>query len=721
MKPLNFSPILSNLNLHSNRLSSINFTSCGTNEKEFMDLSHNRIEKLTPESFALNCTVVSLSIFENPVQEVDPQTISSMSVQSLSLGWYAMSSALLKNVFVGVSQSSIQELSITYVNLTHIPNGLFQPLQNKSLRKLDLSGNALNLQASSFSDLPLVSQLFIDDCRLLVMKPEYFNGMDSLRVLSMKSNYMYDFNSNYSMWKVDLHVINLSDNLLTTIHPPAFTGLRNLTTLLLMEFQSDPWIAIDLTNLEQLDISGSIIHSLNLYTPSLKHFICRSVGASIFPFMPGETFEYATSLTEIYMNQAEVNTLVLWNFDRQQSLFHGLKNLQLLVLSQNYLFFLFFGLFEGLISLEEIDLAENQIKTIANDTFTGLTSLHTLNLRGNELVSLAQDVLAHTKNLMNLYLDSNGLDYLDDDLFAGLSVLSNLSLAGNKLSGFNESTFDTIRSSLEMFDISGNPLVCNCGIRWLVEKMRGQLIRERQTICSSVSATLEPLRGKSLDLFSPEELCDHYDNIGRICMIIFLSVGLAVVFLLVYTNRWFLKYKLFLLKLVVLGYKEARIYRDQGNFDYDVNIMFVENDIAWATDYLRPALEERLPDLGRIAFGDDDLRLGMYYLDSVYDVVEKSFKTILLLSRAAIVDHIFITKFRIAMNHMGDTGIEDTVLIFIEEIPDRELPNIVRLYLSEHSTYLIWEEDDDAQEYFWNELKKHLLYSRRTDHMVPPE
>ena len=305
--------------------------------------------------------------------------------------------------------------------------------------------------------------------------------------------------------------------------------------------------------------------------------------------------------------------------------------------------------------------------------------------------------------------------------FAGLSVLSNLSLADNKLSGFNESTFDTIRSSLENLDISGNPLVCNCGIRWLVEKMLGQLIRERQTICSSVSATLEPLRGKSLKAFNPEELCVNYDNIGRDCMIIFLSIGLVLFISLVYINRWFLKYKLFLLKLAVLGYKEARIYRDQETFDYDINIMFVENDKAWATDYLRPALQEGLPDFGRIAFGDDDLMLGMYYLDSVYDIVEKSFKTILLLSRAAIVDHIFITKFRIAMNHMDDTGIENTVVIFIEEIPERELPNIVRLYLSEHSTYLIWEQDGAAQEYFWNELKKHLTYSRITDHMVPPE
>ena len=423
-----FLPILSNLNLHSNRLSSINFTSCGTNEKQLMDLSLNRIEKLTPESFALNCTVVSLSLFDNPVQEVDPQTISSMSVQSLSLGGYKMSSTVLKHVFIGVSQSLIQELSITYVNLTNIPNGLFQPLRNKSLTKLDLSGNPVNLQESyfNFADLPLVSQLFVDDCNIFVIEPKYFDGMESLRFLSMKSNAMYSFNPSNSMWRVNLHVIDLSDNPLTKIDQFAFNGLKNLTTLFLIKIQNYrwiPWIVIDSTNLENLELSGSIFRYLLLNTPSLKYFMCRSIDASHFPFRPGETFQYAPLLTQMYLNEVGLDYIVLWSLDRQQSLFHGLANLELLDLSQNNIFDLFFGLFEGLTSLEVLDLADNKIIAITNDTFTGLTCLHTLNLRGNQLVSFVHDVLAHTKNVMNLYLDSNALDYLDNDVFCRIICL----------------------------------------------------------------------------------------------------------------------------------------------------------------------------------------------------------------------------------------------------------------------------------------------------------
>ena len=83
-----------------------------------------------------------------------------------------------------------------------------------------------------------------------------------------------------------------------------------------------------------------------------------------------------------------------------------------------------------------------------------------------------------------------------------------------------------------------------------------------------------------------------------------------------------------------------------------------------AANNLRPQVEGRLQNFGRIAFGDDELILGMHYFDAVYYNVEKSFKTSLLLSRAAVQDHIFMTKFRIAMNHVTDT-MTDNLIFFL--------------------------------------------------------
>ena len=187
-----------------------------------------------------------------------------------------------------------------------------------------------------------------------------------------------------------------------------------------------------------------------------------------------------------------------------------------------------------------------------------------------------------------------------------------------------------------------------------------------------------------------------------------------------YRKSYMIKYKLYLLKLAILGYAEIQDARDRDDFEYDINIMFVENDKEWARDVFRPQVQENLPEMHRIAFGDDELTLGMHYFEAVYDNVEHSLKTILLLSRAAVQDHIFMTKFLIAMNHVTDTQTENMVLVFIEDIPDAELPYLVRLYQTGHGEHLRWEEDEESQEYFWYRLTKMLPVNLKINNLIPP-
>ena len=149
--------------------------------------------------------------------------------------------------------------------------------------------------------------------------------------------------------------------------------------------------------------------------------------------------------------------------------------------------------------------------------------------------------------------------------------------------------------------------------------------------------------------------------------------------------------------------------------------MFLEGDKEWAINILRPGLDRRLPNFDRIAFGDDDLLLGKLYFEAVDYNVEKSFKTVLLLTRAAVQNHIFMTKFRIAMNQVTDTETKNLILVFLEDIPDEELPYLVRLHLSGQGAYLSWEEDEEGQEYFWNKLTKHLNVNLRVNHLIPHE
>ena len=406
----------------------------------------------------------------------------------------------------------------------------------------------------------------------------------------------------------------------------------------------------------------------------------------------------------------------------RQSSFSDMYKLNLLNLSKNSFNNLPSAVFKNLFSLKSLCISESHIQSIEPNAFIGLNALETLDLKSNEILSLSGDILRHMKRLINLHLGFNTLSYFEMDLFISTPNLTTLTLPYNQFVGFNSSTFEPLHSSLKSLDVAGNNLVCNCEIDWLVKYFGESLLHGEETICSRTSATLKHLQGKPITTFQYKKYCGL-----NVHLVLWMSAAAFTVFVLSmtaiisYHYRWLLRYKLFLLKLAVLGYREIQDDSAKREFDYDINIMFLEGDGEWATNILRPELERRLPNFDRIAFGDDDLTLGMYYFDAVYQNVEKSYKTVLLLSRAAVQDHIFMTKSRIAMNHVTDTETENLILVFLEDIVDEELPYLVRLHLSGQGAYLRWEEDEEGQEYFWNKLTKHLNVNLKVNHLIPPE
>eukprot|EP00057_Strongylocentrotus_purpuratus_P011678 XP_011666152.1 PREDICTED: major facilitator superfamily domain-containing protein 10 [Strongylocentrotus purpuratus] len=60
---------------------------------------------------------------------------------------------------------------------------------------------------------------------------------------------------------------------------------------------------------------------------------------------------------------------------------------------------------------------------------------------------------------------------------------------------------------------------------------------------------------------------------------------------------------------------------------------------------------------------------------------------------AAVQDRWFMLKFRTAMDHVSDTQTEFVVVVFLEDIPDDEIPFLARLYLRDGRPYLHWTED----------------------------
>ena len=708
--------------------------SCGQHQADDIDLSHNNFSSLTSETIAIDCNVFSRLLMDgNPLQKVDPDTIASLQVKSFFVGNHPLSLELVKNITLGVSKSIvIERLYIRFTNITIIPHDLFEHLRNKKLDLFSLEGNYnIVLYPGVFKDLTHVSSLSLSQCNNKIIDPQYFEGMTELRWLEADVTQRNSINPSNITWGVPLHGIELQYYACAEINMDTFRGLHNLTGLYLTGYiqtcKVRPNILISQMNLHEFFLYAivGIRPALVLKTPHLKNFTYECSGDDLsLDYNPWELASVRQTIEKIHLHAHLYIHDIYISFPHNQNdtVFRDMPELKWLYLRSNAFKDLPCALFKNLSSLESLDISGNKIRSISSDAFVGLTSLKYLYLHENELFFLSSKFMEMISSVEHLHLSSNYLSYLDGDFFVSSRMLTTLTLSDNRFMDFNQSTFEPLSSIVKSIDVSGNNLVCNCDIKWLLEDFGGFLTHEAETMCSSSSATLEHLRGKPITTFDVKRTCGF--NIHLYLPIIAAVLGLfliSVTFIICYHYRWSLRYKLFLLKLAILGYREIQDGRNREEFKYDINIMFLEGDEEWAINILRPGLDRRLPNFDKIAFGDDDLKLGMRYFEAVDYNVEKSFKTILLLTRAAVQNHIFMTKFRIAMNHVTDTETKNLILVFLEDIPDEELPYLVRLHLSGQGAYLSWEEDEEGQEYFWNKLTKHLNVNLRVNHLIPHE
>ncbi|XP_041461325.1 slit homolog 3 protein-like [Lytechinus variegatus] len=727
---------LGRLDLGYNHLTFINISTCGS--LEYAGLYDNHFEYITRESFIFSCQTDTLDLTGNPIKLIDPVAVAALHTRSLLIGVapesYSWTPEMLINLTMGISLSTTNELHIRDVGLEFVPKGVFSSFQQVSFNLLDISYNKLNtLYPFVFSNLTLLSKLVIENNKLTSIEPSFFDGMQELRVLRLNFNSIRTINPNNQTWTINLVELYLSTNSLMEISEFAFLGLQNLT---IIDFRWNLQLAVlhmtsftGVDNIQVIDLSDCSITRLELYTPALVSFRMNRNSRGIFPLSPlepGESFENAKNLVWLEIQDSEIWSSNLWHSFRGVSLFGGLSNLTTLDMSNNPDIGksdLAPGTFLQLSALQELGLSGCGISNLNPLLFSDLVSLKKLDLSGNNLMQIRSGLFAKLGQVQSIKLDGNILAHLDEKAFSNNRNLAALSLARNKLTGLNESTFKPVFSTLSVFDLSQNPLVCTCDLEWLLDWLNGTgnltLVNKEQTICAPPS--LMSLRERPVLEFNAADICQLNYAIFSSIPIVIASVIAITVF--VYHKRWQLKYKLFLLKLAIVGYRERLDARDHMEYEFDVNIIFYDDDDdeGWIRENLKPTMEEQLPRFQRNVFGDADLILGMHYLDAVDYVVTRSYKTIIILSRAAVRDRWFMLKFRTAMDHVSDTQTEFVVVVFLEDIPDDELPFLVRLYLNDGRPYLHWTPDVRGQEYFWNELAKNLTINLLTNDLIPNE
>ena len=166
----------------------------------------------------------------------------------------------------------------------------------------------------------------------------------------------------------------------------------------------------------------------------------------------------------------------------------------------------------------QLDLAKYGIRHIASETFKGLVHLQKLDLQGNNIEKIEDGAFRILPKLEILDLSRNALTKIDRETLAGLVSLKRLRLADNNVNAIDANSFDNLQNlekvrillslnilrfnywsvCLFQVDISQNPFVCDCNLRWLSNWLTyhpSSLINAAKTRCAlPISVADEPLK-----------------------------------------------------------------------------------------------------------------------------------------------------------------------------------------------------------------------------------
>ncbi|XP_041453709.1 toll-like receptor 13 [Lytechinus variegatus] len=570
-----------------------------------------------------------------------------------------------------------------------------------------------------FSCNPELQILLIAHNSIHKLNPIFFSGLLALQQLDISRNGAEVLGTKWN--NPALCILDISGNEITRLNDKKFEGnLSSLQKLYLSGNKLDKLSPTTFQNVQLLQEiylgsqHGGKLH-LNGVFSKMKSLIKLDLSKTNITLTSTCQFNETMNLEELHLNFTRLNSTNLFDIERQSSLFDGLVSLSKLYLRGNNLNNLEQGTFKSLSKLSLLDMSKARIVVIKSGLFHGLSSLTWLNLDSNNINKISANVLSGLNCLEFLYFGYNRIEVIEKDSFKMTPNLHKLSLSSNRLTKVEKDTFFPTNRTLNL-DIHDNPFSCTCDLAWFISwlgESNVHLKNPSQTVC--YSTPIDKFVGLPILSFDPKLCAANFE-----LLIIPLS-GLMVGFLIVlaYINRNRVKDKLSPLKLAIIDYLQVVESLDADNHAFHLNLMFHESQEEWVDQILKPAIEERLPHLQNIVYGDKDLCPGMFYVNAIQHAIENSFKTVLLVSNSSVDDVWIRTKLRMALEHVNDTGFEKVLLIFLEDIEEDQLPYLARLFVRRNRPHIFWTEDEDGQKLFWATFKRSMRVNKAINSSIP--
>ncbi|XP_075005554.1 toll-like receptor 2 [Calonectris borealis] len=421
-----------------------------------------------------------------------------------------------------------------------------------------------------------------------------------------------------------------------------------------------------LLSLEYLDLSANLLGD-----QSLEHSACQGGWPS---------------LQTLNLSQNSLSNLEMTG----KSLSH-LRNLSLLDISQNN-----FGeipdVCEWPKTLKYLNLSSTHIPKL---TTCIPPTLEVLDVSANNLKEFGLQL----PFLKELYLTKNQLKTLPGA--APIPNLVAMSVSRNKLNSFSREEFESFKK-MELLDASDNNFICSCEFLSFIHHQAGigQVLVgwPDKYVCDSPLA-VRGARVGAVHLSLME--CHRSLMVSLICALVFLVILVLVAVGYKYHAVWYLR-----MTWAWLQAKRKPKRAPPKDICYDAFVSYSENDSDWVENIMVRELEQACPPF-RLCLHTRDFVPGKWIVDNIIDSIEKSHKTLFVLSEHFVQSEW--CKYELDFSHfrLFDENNDAAILVLLEPIQSKAIPKrFCKLRkIMNTKTYLEWPPGEEQQEMFWFNLK----------------
>ncbi|XP_054238893.1 toll-like receptor 2 [Indicator indicator] len=697
--------------LQSNKISSIDedsFLSLG--KLELLDLSNNSLAHLSPVWFEHLFSLQHLHLQGNSYRDLgESSPFSSLrNLSSLYLGnqWF---STIRQGNFEGIEL--LDKLWIDSGNLNQ-----YEPGSLKSIKKINhmiINVSSINIFSAIVSDL-LYSVVWLEVRKIAFSVPA---EMQLLRVMSFCFAKKISFKETFLTDDTMPEIVSILEDM------PKLVEVEVIDCSLLgtghweIEIQANQSKTLGILTIRKLSIEEfylfTDLHTVRNLASLLTKVTVENTKVFLVPCSLSKNL-----LSLVYLDLSA-------NLLGDQSLEHsacqgGWPSLQTLNLSQNSLSDLEMTgkSLSHLRKLILLDVSQNNFGEIP-DVCEWPKTLKYLNLSSTQIPRLTTcipptlevlDVSANNLRefglqlpfLKELYLAKNQLKTLPGA--APVPNLVAMSVRRNKLNSFSREEFESFKK-MELLDASDNNFICSCEFLAFIQheaRIAQVLVGwPDRYICDSPLA----VRGAEVGAVHLSLMeCHRSLVVSLICVLVFLVILVLVALSYKYHAVWYLR-----MTWAWLQAKRKPKRAPPKDISYDAFVSYSENDSDWVENIMVRELEQACPPF-RLCLHKRDFVPGKWIVDNIIDSIEKSHKTLFVLSEHFVQSEW--CKYELDFSHfrLFDENNDAAILVLLEPIQSKAIPKrFCKLRkIMNTKTYLEWPLEEEKQEMFWENLREAL-------------